>query len=327
MKLSSVVYRKNVLWMSVIVMLLVSVTMINIASASPDTYFSVDPSYIAGTPTGKFQVDIRVTDAPDSYAWYICLSWNPDRLELIPFGLNPVTGFQVDIMEGDFLDRHYWDPWWEEWIVPHVTSFIYVPLDEANAEGEITIGCSLVGDEPWTSGDGWLCTLNFLAEAAGAAHLDLFDTRIVGYPLDDEGYPTATYYDNEDGLVEATLFYHAGLAGWELKVNGKAGVSVGGGLKTTVGTENLLEARVANDGDFNINVQVFFEIRDSMGFLEAIIPSSIDPLPTGTSTTVSATWIAEDPDVYYITAYSFYGELAPTSQSGISKTLRLKAVE
>ena len=320
MELSSIFRGKNVLWTFIIVTLLVGVTMVNVASATPDTYFSVDPPLIQGTPEGKFEVNVTITGAPDTYAWSIYVSWDPDRLEL------------VNVNEGDFLHRWKWIPVPPpgQWVPKYSTGFAYVPLDEANVEGEIIIGCTLTGDPAtadWASGDGWLCTLEFLVQAEGAAHLNLFNTRLADH-LDAEGYPAYTLYDNVDGLVDATSFYYAGLAGWELKVNGKSGTSVGGGLKTTVGTPNLLEAKVENIGSFSVYAQAFFEIRD---FKHVPIGPPIEAdqgivlMESGDLDIFSVEWTAEEEaGVYYITAYLFYGELTPDVPDGFSRTLRLR---
>jgi len=141
-----------------------------------------------------------------------------------------------------------------------------------------------------------------------------------------EGYPAATYYDSEDGLVDATNFFYAGLSNWKLKVNKAAGEGLG--LKSAVGKENLLEAWVDNTGNFDVDVQVFFEIRDSVGACVAIIPSSIASLPAGESIKLSGTWTATRTGYYYFTAYSFYS--APpdvstvTIPDGFSQTIRLR---
>ncbi len=197
-------------------------------------------------------------------------------------------------------------------------------MDEANAEGEIIIGCSLIGEVPWASGDGWLVSLVFLVEAEGSCVLDLSNTRLWDH-MEGE-YPAPTYYPNFDGLVEATSFYNAGLAEWKLKVNRAAGI--GKGHKSTVGEENLLEAHVTNTGNFDVDVQVFFEIMDAAGFSVATIPSSIVTLPSGGLAILSGTWTADSPGYYYITAYAFNS--APpvvttrTIADGFSRTLRLR---
>ncbi len=307
---------KELLTMSLVTIFLASLTLINVTSASPATYFYVDPSYMQGTPTGKFEVAINVADAPPSYAWEIRLGWDPERLELLSVG------------EGDFLHRWVENPFPPpDYLKMYQTSFAYTPLSEANVEGEILVTCTLVGALPmgaWASGNGYLFKLTFLAQARGGATLNLFDTRLYDHLV--AGYPAATYYPDVDGLVDTTNFFFAGLDGWKIKVNGKAGVSETGGLKTNVGDPNLLEASIKNSGSFDAYVQAFFEIRDSAGYWLATIPTSATLLPSGGSIKLSATWTASGIGMYYITAYSFYGELSPNIQDGFSRTVRLNAV-
>jgi len=295
---------------------LVSLTMIGVTSASPATYFYVDPSYVQGTPTGKFEVAINVADAPASYAWEIRLSWDPERLELL------------SVEEGDFLHRWVENPFPPpDYFPAYATSFAKTPLNEANVEGEILATCTLVGALPmsaWASGNGYLFKLTFLAQATGAAHLDLHDTRLWDHI--EATYPAATYYPDVDGLVDATNFFFAGLTGWKLKINGKAGLGKGVGLEATVGEPNLLETYLYNPGTFAVYVQSFIEIRDSAGYWIATIPSSIVLLQPGESTIFGVTWTAQGAGVYYITAYSFFGELSPTIQDGFSRSMRLKAI-
>jgi hypothetical protein len=176
----------------------------------------------------------------------------------------------------------------------------------------------------WASGNGYLVSLTFLAQHSGAAFLDLKDTRLWDHI--ETGYPAATYYPDVDGLVDATNFFLAGLDGWKLKVNGNAGLGKGHGLEAPVGQSNLLETYLTNTGTFAVYVRSFIEIRDSAGYWLATIPSSTVLLQPGESTTLSATWTAPGAGVYYVAAYSFFGEVGPTIQDGFSRTLRLTVV-
>ncbi len=302
--------------MSLITVFLVSLTLISVTSASPATYFYVAPSYVQGTPTGKFEVAINVSDAPPSYAWEVRLSWDTNRVALL------------SVEEGDFLHRWEYDEFDPSIKYPkYATALAKTPVNEANAAGEALVACTLVGALPtsaWASGNGYLFKLTFLAKASGAAFLDLRDTRL--WDHFEAGYPAATSYPDVDGLVDATNFFFAGLTGWKLKVNGNAGLGKGHGLEATVGVPNLLEAFINNTGNFAVKAQAFFEIRDSAGYWLATIPSSTMLLQPGESIIFSATWIAPGTGVYYVSAYSFFGEVSPTIQGGFSRTLRLTVV-
>lgn len=306
---------KQLLILPLVTIFLFSLPLIHVTSASPTTFY-VDPSYLQGTPTGKFEVAINIADAPPSYAWEVRLSWDTNRLALL------------SVEEGDFLHRWEYDEFDPTIKYPkYPTALAKTPISEANVEGEILVVCTLVGPLPmsvWASGNGYLFKLTFLAKASGAAFLDLHDTRLWDHM--DAGYPAATYYSDVDGLVDATNFFFAGLSGWKLKVNGNAGLGKGHGLEATAGAPNLLETYVYNGGTFAANVQSFVEIRDSAGYWIATIPSSTVLLQPGESIVFSATWTAPGIGVYYISAYSYFGEVSPTILGDFSRTLRLTVV-
>ena len=70
MKLSRVFHRKNVLWTSIVVMLLVSVTMVNVTPAAPDTHFYVFPPEVSGVMPGNILgIIVEIAEAPP----HICL--------------------------------------------------------------------------------------------------------------------------------------------------------------------------------------------------------------------------------------------------------------
>ena len=307
---------KELLILPLITIFLLNLSLIHVTSASPATYFYVAPSYLQGTPTGKFEVAINISEAPPSYAWEVRLSWDTERVALL------------SVEEGDFLHRWEYDEFDPTIKYPkYPTGFAKTHINEANVQGEVLVACTLVGPLPtsvWASGNGYLFKLTFLAKASGAAFLDLHDTRLWDHI--EAGYPAATYYGDVDGLVDATNFFSAGLTGWKLKVNGNAGLGKGHGLEAAVGVPNMLESYVYNGGTFAVNAQTFFEIRDSAGYWLATIPSSTVLFQPGESIRFSATWTAPGTGVYYVTAYSYFGELSPTIQSGFSRTLRINVV-
>ena len=192
--------------MFLIAFLLISTNKVDVAAASPATHFYVDPPEVRDVSSGStFLINVSVAEAPDSYAWAIYLSWDPDLLELVQLW-DPYWEVTVDVMEGDFLDRRYWDDVWEEWVKTYETTFLSSPsLAEANVEGEIMVGCSLKGDVPWASGDGWLCTLKFSVKAEGASVLNLFDTWLNDHML--AGSPASTYHPNLDGFFYNEPFH------------------------------------------------------------------------------------------------------------------------
>ncbi len=285
--------------------LLVSINKVDVAAASETTQFFVDPLEVTDVmPPNEFLITINVTEAPESFSWEISLSWDPDLLEL------------ASVEEGDFLHRWMWDEWEEEWVPAYPTALVYTPLDEANLNGEIKVGCSLIGNVPWASGDGWLCTFDFTVETGGLCFLDLFNTKLFDHFW--QGSPAPTNYPNVDSFTNV----EACLVDWKLKVNHAAGIGIG--HKSDVGEPNLLEARANNTGAYDVYVQAMFEILDSAGDLVTIVPSGIVRLAPGEATVVDGYWTADESGIYYITAYLFYGAMYKMIPDGFSRTLSLR---
>lgn len=155
------------------------------AMASPDTYFFVDPPDVnaPGQPPGyQFSIDIKVNDAPNTYAWEVRVKWDPNLLSIFL------------ISEGDFLKRPPTN---------YQTTFLCYPSDLAlaNQWGNITVGCLLFGGLPmneWATGNGWLCRLGFEVKATGSTPIDLSDTFL--YDRMESGSPASTPYPNVDGF-------------------------------------------------------------------------------------------------------------------------------
>ena len=208
---------KKQLWTFFTLILIVSMTMvtmvpmIDIASASPDPCFQVDPLEVRDVSSGEsFTLTINVTDAPLTYGWGVYISWDPDVLELVPI-YDPYKEITVKVQEGDFLDRRWFDDFFPpgQWVFEYETLFVFAPsnLTEANLAGEMYVTCSLKGDVTWAGpGDGWLATLNFTVEAVGTSVLNLFDTFLGDYLL--LGSPAPTYYTNLDGFFANTLYHN-----------------------------------------------------------------------------------------------------------------------
>jgi len=180
--------------MSAIAMLLISpitVLRINVASASPATYFFVDPPEVRDIqPSNTFSIRINVSEAPSTYSWEFYLNWDRTLLN--------VTGIQ----EGDFLHRWEENPFPPPDFLPkYTTSFAYTPLNESNAKGEMLVDCTLMGALPetdWASGDGWLAALNFTVTAQGSTLLNLLDTLLWDHV--EAGYPAPTAHPNNDSF-------------------------------------------------------------------------------------------------------------------------------
>lgn len=312
MRLSSGFHCKNVLWVFIIMALLAGGTMINLTSATPATHFFADPAEVKDVePGGNFLINVNVAEAPPTYAWEITLSWDPSLLEL------------NEIKQGDFLHRWYWDDWDQMWYPLYPTTFAYADMSGANLNGQIKVGCSLQGNVPWASGNGWLCSLNFTVESGGACLLNLVNTKLFDHFW--QGSPAPTLYPNVDGLFSnVAVCLTASLTEWKLKVNHKAGIGAGLGHRSTVGTANLLEAYANNTGAYDAYVQVMFEIMDSAGELVTIVPSGTVKLTPGETIILEGHWTADESGVYYITAYLLYGAIIDMIPDGFSRTVSLR---
>ena len=169
------------------------------------------------------------------------------------------------------------------------------------------------------SGSGTLATISFTVAGSGATVLALSDTKF----SNDQMPPEYIAHKAISGLFSNVGAIQVALYDWELKVNNAAGI--GKGHKSTVGVANDLKANVLNTG-IDVYVQVCFEVTDSAGALVDAPKSGIVLVPAGTTATPSATWTADKPGVYKITAYLSYGpsSLLPLLPDGSSKTLTLR---
>jgi len=189
------VKRKTLFSIILIMFLLASTNKVDITSASPATYLYVGPSVVKGvTPTNSFNINISVTAAPQIYAWEIFFEWDPALLNV------------SSIKEGDFLHRWDIDPFTGEKTPKYTTTFLFSPsFSVANLQGSIKVVCSLLGDVPWSSGDGWLLTFGFTVKAYGSSVLKLFKTSL--YDHFEAGSPAPTYYSNNDGFFYNEAFH------------------------------------------------------------------------------------------------------------------------
>jgi len=269
---------KNQLWVFFSLMILVStnavamVTVTNVTSASPETYFWVDPPEVRNVAVNDyFLVKVKIANAPASFAWEFFLSWNSALLEYI-----------YD-QEGDFLKRGVYLTTY----TTHVSA------------GNIAITCSLSGDDPWASGNGWLCDLWFQVKALGSCVLDLSETRLWDYWL--QGAPAYTYYSNRDGFFYNQLYHDIGLKSVTAQ---PTTVYIGGSAS--------IDVTIKNEGNFTetgatFNVTVYADknpyeyIYDAIGRLirtnvvvgdEIVVgtKSVTSPLAIGASTTLTFTW-------------------------------------
>ena len=163
--------------------MVIMVMMVNVTSAPPppDPYFWVDPASVTGySINDPFLIYIRVIDVPNTYAWQVSLSWDPNTVEW--------SGYKV---EGDFLKRSTYG----------TTGLAVYPAtpEQANIEGKLQVGSALSSPyiDPWASGDGELFRLGFTVKDDGSCLLNLFETFL----HDNQQFPWLyTYYPNHDSF-------------------------------------------------------------------------------------------------------------------------------
>jgi hypothetical protein len=239
--------------MLLISLLFLSANQVGVAASPEDTYIYVSPAGINATdqPIGyRFPVNINVSDAPSTYAWDIIVNWDPTVLSVFL------------VSEGDFLTRPPTD---------YETTFAFGNITKANEDGELVVGCSLLGGKPineWAAGDGWLCRLGFEVKATGSTAIDLSGTVL----LDrfESGSPAPTPYPNADGFFFNTEF------------NDLAVTNVTAS-PTEVRAEELVSINVtlSNEGNFT-------EVSDIAVYADIVVrdPANLDVILVGDEITV-----------------------------------------
>lgn len=171
---------KNILWISVIAMLLsVSMVGVSIAPASGTKIF-VDPDQISGLAVGdKFTIDIKISDAVNIYSYGFTIDFAP-YIRTLSY---------VGTVEGEFLPGGPFP-------APYVT-FFSKTVD--NFHGTVTVGATRMGDVPGAYGNGILASIEFQVVEAGESPLDLIETELyerVGTSLEAVPHQTRSgFYD------------------------------------------------------------------------------------------------------------------------------------
>jgi len=186
MKSSSKLHCKS-LWASIVAMLLIISAIVPIVSEvaqaeinSTGTYFWVDPSSnIFKSVCTKFNVTIRIKNAPETYAWEATLDFDNNTLGV------------MRIFEGPWLSANG----------AKDTFFFSTDLVAANKTGTMSFGCTLREEVAGATGDGILCKIEFHVETCGTSKLDLQDTALLDMHL------VRTDYPNNDGFFACTMVH------------------------------------------------------------------------------------------------------------------------
>jgi hypothetical protein len=141
------VRKKNLKWLSLLLVLVSSYAALNVGLA-PVTLANVyvDPLENVYNVGDTFTVDINVADVVDLYSWGIKVSWDRDLL------------VATDVTEGSFLAMQ-----------PDGTAFVKVIYDNY-----VDVGCTTLGDWYGASGSGILMTITFDVLDAGRTSLEIF---------------------------------------------------------------------------------------------------------------------------------------------------------
>lgn len=154
---------------------------------------SVEPhETLIGPGVNDFTIDINITDATDTWAWEVNLTWDPSVINF------------TDFSEGTFLNQTIYET--------------YCAEDINYIEGWTRIGCTLLDPATPASDNGTLATINFTILDEGSSTLDLYNTILLdtnldpyvhttedGYALVDYTAPTVTITSPKEGAHYYTL--------------------------------------------------------------------------------------------------------------------------
>jgi hypothetical protein len=159
------------------------------SAETPNVY--VDPPTVIDdtrTPGQKFTVTVRIADATDMWSFRVDLGWCSSVLNVTDNTGTP--GTVEGVTEGSFLQAG------------GDTTFIAY-LDQA--EGALSVTCSLRSGGTWQSGNGILFSVEFTVEQYGATVLGIYYSRIYVKGLPPQYLPIPTDHTSDDGFFSNVL--------------------------------------------------------------------------------------------------------------------------
>lgn len=157
--------------------------------ATPNVY--VDPPTVIDntrTPGQNFAVTVRIADITDMWSFRVDLGWGSPILDVVD---NPGTPGTVEgVTEGSFLQAG------------GDTTFV-ASLDQA--EGTLSVSCSLRSGGTWQSGNGILFSVTFTVEQIGATVLAIYYSRIQVKGPPPQYLPIPTDHTSENGFFSNVL--------------------------------------------------------------------------------------------------------------------------
>lgn len=134
--------------MSIILMLISSLAMVNMSSATPSPKVYVDPATSDADPTESFNVSVKVENSPQIMAFQFKLRWD-----------KRVLAYPPEITLGTFLNT---------------TSFYWY----GNLlESYVQVSCHL-GEGEYAEGNGTLAILTFLVQDSGVSDLTFLEAKL-----------------------------------------------------------------------------------------------------------------------------------------------------
>jgi hypothetical protein len=221
---------KNILWLSVIAMLL-SVMMVNIGTApAVKTELYITPDRIPEQPGtlghigDEYYMSVNIEGVTDLYGVGF-------TIQFAPFGLTLTAS---DVSEGPFMS--------EGGSIPTAMAYKISVMD-----GTIKVGISRLGNYPGASGSGTVCTFKFTVSEAGSSPITIKDVGLVDSNLNPMDYVTfgSSFYGCTADVVRANM---------------------PDGRHIFVGQEATFNIKVRNDGDVPIYAMGRLEVeRDNDG--------------------------------------------------------------
>lgn len=171
---------KNLLWLSLISVLIGSTMVLGIGTASPLTKVSVEPSSLGNvTPGTVVTIDVTVENIVGLNAWEVKLSWNP--LVVKPVDTNPVV-------EGPFLKTG------------GPTSFaVSIPLIKHYA-----LFSSVIMTPTSASGSGTLASVTLIAVGAGSTDIRFKESMMLDVGLASIPHNTYDGHITVHSIAEVT---------------------------------------------------------------------------------------------------------------------------
>jgi len=200
---------KHVIWTWIIALLLTSLATAGINMSSPATIVAIEPPMTTGAPNTTFEVDVKVYDVTDLYAWNVHITFDNNTLNAL------------SIARGPFLEAAGVTNW-QMWEVFHPGE-PYGVID--NTEGYVIVGDTLMPPFPpsGATGDGVLLTITFNITAEGVSPIHFEESKLTTVtPSGSLPIP----HEAIDGLFDNRVSQQAPIADIDAPSSGIEGMSV-----------------------------------------------------------------------------------------------------